>query len=144
MTTTTTALPCPFCGHPADLNDPDTLYPSGTGWKLSGDPQRKSYHNFREVPREQWCYSFHCPKSSGGCGAEMSGDSMEEAVTKWNTRTVTSSLQPAVGVSPETRLAWLLDQLELRLPEAETKVSSAPPEITLLKALDAKILKGMQ
>ena len=51
--------PCPFCGKAVDLNDEDTLYPSGTGWKDHPDGIR-SYHSFREVPKEQWCYDLHC------------------------------------------------------------------------------------
>lgn len=76
---------CPFCGHHVDLEDPDVLYPNGTGWKIRSDGLR-SYHHFREVPPDQWCYSMHCPTTSGGCGAEISGDSKEEAVEKWNRR----------------------------------------------------------
>lgn len=76
--------PCPFCGRAMDVEHPDTLYPNGTGWKQRGDS--RSYHNFREVPKEQWCYSVHCDTSSGGCGAEISGDSAEEAVSAWNRR----------------------------------------------------------
>jgi hypothetical protein len=77
--------PCPFCGHPVDLDDPDTLYPTGTGWKIRAKGF-KSYHSFREVPKEQWCYSMHCPTTAGGCGVEMSGDTKEEAIEKWNKR----------------------------------------------------------
>lgn len=77
--------PCPFCGMEVDLSDPDTLYPSGTGWKDRPDGLR-SYHSFREVPREQWCWDMHCPTTAGGCGAVMSGDSREECIEKWNTR----------------------------------------------------------
>lgn len=25
--------PCPFCGHAVYLDDADTLYPNGTGWR---------------------------------------------------------------------------------------------------------------
>lgn len=77
--------PCPFCGHLPDLNDPDTLYPNGTGWKVRANGLR-SYHNYREVPKEQWCYSFHCVTTSGGCGVEISADSAEEALAKWDQR----------------------------------------------------------
>jgi len=76
---------CPFCGHKVDMSDPDTLYPNGTGWSddlFTG----RSYHSFREVPKEQWCYSIHCATTSGGCGVEMSADSKEEAIEKWNRR----------------------------------------------------------
>lgn len=77
--------PCPFCGNEVDLEDDDTLHPSGVGWKPRGDIGR-SYHSFREVPLEQWCYTMHCPTTSGGCGAEISGDSRQEAIDKWNKR----------------------------------------------------------
>jgi hypothetical protein len=77
--------PCPFCGKAVDLSDGDTLYPNGTGWQDRSDGLR-SYHSFRDVPPDQWCYSMHCPTTAGGCGAEISGDSKEEAINKWNRR----------------------------------------------------------
>lgn len=79
-------LPCPFCGKPVDLEDGDTLYPNGTGWEYHRQNGFRTYRNFRDVPKEQWCYSLHCTESAGGCGAEMSADSREEAIAKWNTR----------------------------------------------------------
>jgi hypothetical protein len=83
-----TPLPCPFCGKSVDLDDSDTLYPSGDGWKFDEDLQTRTYHRYNEVPREQWCYAIHCPIQAGGCGAEMPGDSKEEVLAKWNKRTV--------------------------------------------------------
>ncbi len=77
--------PCPFCGKKVDLNDEDTLYPNGTGWK-DREGGYRSYHPFREVPKEQWCYSIHCVLHHGGCGVEMSGDTIKEAINKWNRR----------------------------------------------------------
>jgi len=68
-----------------ESDDGDTLYPNGTGWKLRDDGFT-SFHSFRDVPREQWCWSIHCNTLAGGCGVEMSGNSREEALTKWNTR----------------------------------------------------------
>jgi hypothetical protein len=38
------------------------------------------------VPKEQWCYSIHCVTTSGGCGVEISGDSRQECIDKWNRR----------------------------------------------------------
>lgn len=77
--------PCPFCGKEVDPDNEDTLYPNGVGWKLRPKGY-KSYHSFRDVPPEQWCYSMHCPETAGGCDAEISGDSAEEAIAKWNRR----------------------------------------------------------
>lgn len=77
--------PCPFCGKEVDLEDQDTIYPNGTGWEDRHNGLR-SYHSFREVPKEQWCYSVHCVTTAGGCGAEMSGDTRQEAIDKWNSR----------------------------------------------------------
>lgn len=79
-------LPCPFCGKPADLEDHDTLYPSGTGWKFDQELQMRTYHRYTDVPKEQWCWGMHCPTCAGGCGAEIRGDSREEALAKWNKR----------------------------------------------------------
>ena len=78
--------PCPFCGHEVDLEDGDTLYPNGTGWEDHPGHGIRGYCSFREVTKEQWCYSMHCPTNAGGCGAEISADSREEAIQKWNTR----------------------------------------------------------
>ena len=79
--------PCPFCGKKVDLDDHDVLYPSGTAWYLPPELDgMKAYTNFRDVPKEQWCYTLHCPIQSGGCGAEMSGDSKEECKEHWNRR----------------------------------------------------------
>jgi hypothetical protein len=71
------------------MEDPDTCYPTGTGWKIfkNGEDEMRSYHNFRDVPKEQWCYSLHCLPHAGGCGAEMHGDSKEEVIENWNRRT---------------------------------------------------------
>lgn len=76
--------PCPFCGNAVDIDDGDTLYPNGTGWR--DNTFGRSYHSFREVPKEQWCWSVHCTTTSGGCGCEMSGDTRQEAINNWNKR----------------------------------------------------------
>lgn len=84
------ALPCPLCGHAVDLSDNDTLYPNGTGWRQ--ELNLRTYHGFREVPKEQWCWSMHCPTTAGGCGMEVSGDSRDEALAAWNQRAPRSEL----------------------------------------------------
>jgi hypothetical protein len=87
------AKPCPFCGLQIDPNDIDTLYPSGIGWKEDiWDGEGNVFRHYvsihkEELPREQWCYKIVCNEHYGGCGAQMSGDSKEETLQKWNKRT---------------------------------------------------------
>jgi hypothetical protein len=84
--------PCPFCGRAVDMEDEDTLYPTGTGWVEfdNGGMILRSYRSIRDpsvnIPKEQWCYSMHCPVPAGGCDAEMPGDTKQEAIDKWNRR----------------------------------------------------------
>jgi len=78
-------LACPFCGKPADLDDCDTLYPNGIGWK-DREGGLRTYHSFRDVPKNQRCWGMNCPTPAGGCGAEIHGDSKEDALAKWNKR----------------------------------------------------------
>jgi hypothetical protein len=82
-----TPLPCPFCGKAVDLEDGDTLYPT-LFWRDIGDGLR-SYHGIYERKPDEpknFCFTMHCPETAGGCGAEITGDSMEGAVLKWNRR----------------------------------------------------------
>lgn len=90
------AAPCPFCGKPADLEDPDTLHPTGTGWRDDEVEGFRTYHSYLKVPKEQWCWGMHCPTPAGGCGAEISGDSKEEVLAKWNRR---ATAAPCAGRS---------------------------------------------
>ena len=76
---------CPFCGHKVDMDDPDTLYPNGIGWRAHEDGFI-TYHHFLDVPKEQWCYSMHCVETSGGCGAKITANSKDECIQKWNRR----------------------------------------------------------
>lgn len=78
------AKDCPFCGMECNL-DNDTLYPNGVGWEIAEGGYRH-YVSRNSVPPEQWCYKVICNESYGGCGVEMSGDSREEVVEKWNKR----------------------------------------------------------
>ena len=86
---------CPFCGKSVDLDDMDTLYPSGTVWLYNEELQMRTYHRgsyfmhdsrFIDLPESHWCYGMHCPQNAGGCGAKISADSKEEAIAKWNKR----------------------------------------------------------
>ena len=85
MTNLTEMKPCAHCGKPVDLTDNDTLYPNGAGYEIIEDGLL-AYKPFREVPETQWCYSMHCPVTSGGCGLSMPGNSRQEAIDKWNKR----------------------------------------------------------
>lgn len=80
-------LPCPFCGKAVDLEDQDTLYPSGTYWRDHKEHGLRTYHS--RSTREEGdgvCYGMHCPIPAGGCGAEIRGDSREEAIAAWSRR----------------------------------------------------------
>jgi hypothetical protein len=80
-------LPCPFCGKMPDLNDEDTLYPSGTLWKYNEDFGMRTYHRMNErQDGDSMCYVMHCTVNAGGCGVEIHGDSKEEVLAAWNRR----------------------------------------------------------
>lgn len=77
---------CPFCGHQLDIDDGDTLYPSGIYWRITDG--MKHYIRFKERQEgDEQCWQLLCNEVSGGCGVELHGDSPEECITKWNTRT---------------------------------------------------------
>jgi hypothetical protein len=76
---------CPFCGAtpPKDLSD--TLYPSGTWWRINDGYRHYVAHRDRE-PGDNMCWQVICNEVYGGCGAEISADSEQEAIDKWNHR----------------------------------------------------------
>lgn len=82
--------PCPFCGMSINPDDPDLVYPSGTGW-IDNEELGQGYRHYvsvheRHLPKEQWCYKVVCQTHYGGCGATASGDSKQEAIDNWNKR----------------------------------------------------------
>lgn len=77
--------PCPFCGTQPDIEDHDTMYPNGSAW-VEREDCITHYVNRNQAPPENWCYSIHCVEHAGGCGVEMSGNSKQEAIEKWNRR----------------------------------------------------------
>lgn len=83
----TDLTPCPFCGWAPSPDDDliDVVYPSGTMWRQKGN--FRTYHSYSERQEgDQFCWNVVCNESMGGCGAEMYGDSKEEAISKWNRR----------------------------------------------------------
>lgn len=83
-------LPCPFCGMEPEDDLIDTLYRSGILWRDHVRPDgttMRSYHG-RDTAKEGdgWCWGMNCTQNQGGCGAEIGGDSREEAIARWNTR----------------------------------------------------------
>ena len=83
-------LPCPFCGMEPEDDLIDTLYPSGIYWRNHQRPDgsvMRSYHG-RDTIKEGdgKCWSMNCTQNMGGCGAEIGGDSREEAIDRWNRR----------------------------------------------------------
>ena len=84
--------PCPFCDKAVDLGDPDTLYPT-MAWRKDDD----ICHYVRiDEPHHGLVWTMHCSEQAGGCGAEISGDSREEAIAAWNRRAAlaTDALDP--------------------------------------------------
>lgn len=77
---------CPFCGNRVDISDPDVFHPSTVGWLDNEIEGVRTYHSFREVPRENWCYVINCAEVLGGCSAEIMGDDKKETIKKWNRR----------------------------------------------------------
>lgn len=68
----------------------DTLYRSGIMWRDHVRPDgtaMRSYHG-RDAAKEGdgWCWTMHCTQNLGGCGAEIGGDSEQEAIDRWNRR----------------------------------------------------------
>lgn len=81
--------PCPFCGLTSDTEWEDTLYLS-SGWKdedLCGDGTLvRHYVSIFDNTRHGMSYGILCSTTYGGCGASITGDSVEEVIEKWNKR----------------------------------------------------------
>jgi len=82
-------LPCPFCGHKCDMNEPDTLYPNGIYWRDSADTGRAYFgrtHKLFDPFTMKQCWQINCVTVSGGCGAQITGDSKNETIAMWQRR----------------------------------------------------------
>ena len=88
--------PCPFCGRPVDEDLSDTLYPNGRYWRES----TSSYYSHKNrLPDDQQCFTMHCQESGGGCGAEISADTKQEVIEKWNRR-IDREMPPLPTIEP--------------------------------------------
>lgn len=79
--------PCPFCGHqPEDRRD--FFHPTGTVWqdRLLNGRKFRTYHRHGTKEYDGRCWVLACLTHEGGCGAEMSGDSEEDTLERWNRR----------------------------------------------------------
>lgn len=79
------AMPCPFCGRASNIHDSETLFPTGARWRET-DIGRIYHRQLDGKDSDGWVWGMHCPESYGGCGAEIHGDTKDEALAKWNRR----------------------------------------------------------
>jgi hypothetical protein len=94
-------LPCPFCGHKVDLEDDDTLYPSGTYWREEEDGLRHYVNHKERRLDDKPLWGLHCPEPAGGCGIKVYGHTREEAIERWNRRAQPQSNAPGVAGEDE-------------------------------------------
>ncbi len=80
-----TLSPCPFCARKVDSDLRDTLYPSGLYWRETNGLRSYVSHIERQFG-DHPCYEMNCTESNGGCGANISADTIEEVIAKWNRR----------------------------------------------------------
>jgi hypothetical protein len=79
-------LNCPFCGKIPYMEGDDTLYPTSRWREDRGFRHYILPDDQREEHGRHW--TMHCPTVYGGCGAEVGGDSKEEAIAAWNRRSI--------------------------------------------------------
>jgi hypothetical protein len=94
--------PCPFCGNqPGHYNLHDSLYPTGE-WVKSpfldirdfGEDLGIIYYYQHplqillesQITERGYVWSFSCLESEFGCGCELTGNSIDEVMNKWNRR----------------------------------------------------------
>jgi hypothetical protein len=109
---------CPFCGKEVYKDDIfDVIYPCGTRWREDdGHRHYISANDPREAMGRVW--KMQCTDNHGGCGAEVTGDSLEEVIEKWNRRPEVKPVAYAIFhegateahhhvVSPQTALHYM-------------------------------------
>lgn len=78
-------------GVTAVINRLIRLLPNGIGCS-NGVPMKNLLLVGGDFNGDGVCYTLHCTTTSGGCGAEMPGDSREEVITSWNRRVTESRI----------------------------------------------------
>ena len=136
MTDTTSAklLPCPFCDHEVNSGDNDVLHPAGIYW-VESEHIGRTYvgrNHMLFIDRANECWSVNCAESGGGCGANVIGDSKDEAIGKWNTRAPQAQQSDHVPM-PQNEdqafamqtvgYAWLRDNAPHRLKAQQADIS---------------------
>ena len=91
---------CPFCGFEPPTDDLiDILHPSGIYWRPyfsdDGVEISRSYVGHQESkPGDQQVWTMNCTENMGGCGAEISADTLDEVIKKWNRRVTNVAVSP--------------------------------------------------
>jgi hypothetical protein len=121
-------------------DEPGVFHLSGTGWK-DNNGRFRSYHRFREVPSEQWCYEVNCDTTIGGCGASISGDSKLEAIDAWNRRPVQVSVSDAQTVPEACAAIGVMGcNYAAHGPNGERQCvwcGESPPQFSTVKQVDS-------
>lgn len=80
--------PCPFCGMTPNmkLDADDILHPSGIHWRDTGAGYYEYSKRSEAKEGSHPCWEVNCLEIAGGCGANIIGHSMNDAVDKWNSR----------------------------------------------------------
>lgn len=68
------------------MEDGDTMHPSGIFHRPNKDYGKVYVGHKDKLETDHSCWLITCPEMSGGCGAEMHGDSIKEVIEKWNNR----------------------------------------------------------
>lgn len=79
-------LNCPFCGVKPNIEDPDTLYPTGIRWRYTPEGYKQYLRLKDSTQDDSHVWGFHCSEQAGGCGVEIVADTKQEAIDKWNRR----------------------------------------------------------
>lgn len=124
--------PCPFCGKSVDMDDGDTLYPIGVYWRESEYvPDERHYvgHKEHNPETDHPCYGMHCPESSGGCGAQITGDSLEETIDNWNTRVYTLNMSQNNENSTKVTLQNKYGTYTVEVPNSDLTINEMMSQV---------------